>query len=467
MSAGHRNQPTTDGRAADGPASSVDRSLIAFVAIAMAAAIILIWLGFGMTFFADEWAFIEDRSLGDPLSWFRPHNEHWVTIPVLLYRLLVETVGIGSYVPYHVLLLALHFAVAAVVYRLTARSAGPRFALIGATVVLFLGGGFENLYWSFQISFVGSTLLGLVAMEMSDSEPSARSAWIVAGLLLASLATSGVGVVVSIAVGIEWLVDRRWRQYVPYLVVPAAIFLIWYLAFGQYGLNADRDPVSAASIASIPRFVADGLATVLGVVAGVPAEFGLLVLVAVIVAVGVRHPRRLRSPRVMGIALAIVAQYALAALIRAHLFEGQAEYTRYLYAPAVLAIVAAGVLVRGIKRTAVGRKRLVTTAGLAVWATTALILNGRLLLAGRELFLQRADLTRALVTVALEPELPPGVDPGRSLVLVPSPEALRRIAEQYGDPRTDRLVPGSVRPIPPEVLAEARRRLIEGAPIPR
>ncbi len=440
---------------------------VAFAAIAVAAAIVLLWFGFGMTFFADEWAFIEDRSLGDPLSWFRPHNEHWVTIPVLLYRLLVETVGIGSYVPYHVLLLALHLTVAAVVYRLTARSAGPRFALIGATIVLFLGGGFENLYWSFQISFVGSTLLGLVAMDVSDGEPSAMRAWTVAGLLLASLATSGVGVVVSIAVGIEWLVDRRWRQYVLYLIVPAAIFLIWYLAFGQHGLNPDRDPVSAASIASVPRFVADGLATVLGVVAGVPAQFGLLVLVAVIVAVGVRHPRRLRSPRVIGIALAIVAQYGLAALVRAYLFEGQAEYTRYMYAPAILAIVAAGVLVRGIKRTAVGRKRLFATAGLAVWATTALILNGRLLLAGRELFLQRADMTRALVTVALEPELPPAVDPRRSLVLVPSPEALRRITEQYGDPRTDRLVPWSVRPIPPEVLAEARRRLIEGAPIPR
>lgn len=420
-----------------------------------------------MTFFADEWAFIATRSLGDPQSWFRPHNEHWVTLPVLLYRLLVETVGIGSYVPYHLLLVVLHVGVATLVYRLTVRSAGPRFALIGATIVLVLGGGFENVYWAFQISFVGSTLLGLLAMEVTDGPADPDRAWLVAMLLLGSLATSGVGVVLAFAVGIEWLADRRWRLYIPYLVVPAMVFLLWYLAFGQHGLNPDRDPVSSATIASMPRFVADGLATVLGVVAGVPAEAGLLVLVAVVIAVGARHPRRLRSPRVIGIAGAVVMQYALAALIRAHLFEGQAEYTRYVYTPAILAIVAAGVLVRGIKRTAEGRKRLFTTVGLAVWATTALILNGRLLLAGRELFLQRADMTRALVTVALERDLPPGVDASRSLVLVPSPESLRRIVERHGDPRTDRLVPGSVRPIPPEVLAEARRRLIEGAPVPR
>jgi len=439
----------------------VDPATSIFAILCVIAAATLLWLGRGMTFFADEWAFIESRSLGDPVSWFTPHNEHWVTLPVLVYRALVETVGIGSYVPYQAVLVALHIAVATMVFRLTRRSTGPRFALVGSTIVLFIGGGFENLYWSFQITFVGSTLLGLIAMDVSDRRPSPTRAWSVAGLLLASLATSGIGVVMSFAVGIEWLVDRRWRLYVPYLVVPAGVFLVWYLTFGRYGLQPDRDPISGSMIASIPWFVADGLGTVLGVVAGVPAPAGLLVLLLVVVAVGARHPGRLRSPRVVGIAVAIVAQYAFTAVIRSHLSDGAAEYTRYLYTPVVLSIVAAGVLVRGIKRTAVGRKRLYTTAALAAWATTALLLNGRFLLAGRELFLLRADMTRALVTVALARPLPPGADPSRSLVLVPSPDSLRRIADLYGDPRSDRVVPGAVRPIPPLILAEAQRRLVE------
>ena len=454
-------------RAVPRPWGRLEPAHVLFAILSIVAAVTLLWLGRGMTFFADEWALIESRSLGDIQSWFVPHNEHWFTLPVLLYRGLVETLGIGSYMPYHAVLVALHVVVAILVYRLTSRSAGRRFALVGGAIVLFLGGGFENLYWAFQIGFVGSTLLGLLAMEVTDVGPSPTRAWIVAGLLLASLATSGIGVVMSFAVGIEWLVDRRWRPFVPYLVVPAATFMIWYLIFGRYGHAPERDPLSATAIASIPRFVADGLGSVLGVVAGVPYAAGLFVLIAVVIAVGLRHRRRLRSPRVVGIALAVVAQFALAALIRAHLFDGAAEYTRYLYAPVVLAIVAAGVLVRGIKRTSEGRKRLVTTVGLAVWATTALILNGRFLLAGRELFLARADMTRALITVALAPDIPASVDRSRSLVLVPSPDALRRIADAYGDPRTDSIVPGSVRPIPPEILAEARRRLIEGAPVPR
>ena len=70
------------------------------------------------------------------------------------------------------------------------------------------------------------------------------------------------------------------------------------------------------------------------------------------------------------------------------------------------------------------------------------------------------------MTVALAPDRPAGVDLERSLVLVPSPRSLERIEAAYGDPRTDQLVPWAVRPIPPQDLAEAQRRLIEGAPIP-
>ena len=96
----------------------------------------------------------------------------------------------------------------------------------------------------------------------------------------------------------------------------------------------------------------------------------------------------------------------------------------------------------------------------------ALTVNIGLLVLGREIFLDRADMTRALVTVAIDPDRPDGVDLDRSLVLVPSPNRLDQIVAAYGDPRSDVLAPWAVRPIPPDILAEARRRLIEGAPIP-
>src|ERR1700675_1991519 len=95
-----------------------------FVLAAAVAGPILLWLGAGLTFFSDEWAFIEKRSLGDPSTWFPPHNEHWSTVPVLFYRALVETVGLGSYTPYLALLIALHVLVAGLVFVLVRRSCG-------------------------------------------------------------------------------------------------------------------------------------------------------------------------------------------------------------------------------------------------------------------------------------------------------------------------------------------------------
>ena len=105
----------------------------------------LVYLGLGMTFFADEWAFIESRALADPGTWWAPHNEHWTTLAILVYRALVETVGIGSYVPYLVVVALLHVAVSALCYLLLERSSGPLFALAGSAIVLVFGSGFENL----------------------------------------------------------------------------------------------------------------------------------------------------------------------------------------------------------------------------------------------------------------------------------------------------------------------------------
>jgi hypothetical protein len=76
-------------------------------------------------------------------------------------------------------------------------------------------------------------------------------------------------------------------------------------------------------------------------------------------------------------------------------------------------------------------------------------------------------MTRALVTVGLHRPLPESTDPNRSLVLVPSPVSLERIVSAYGSPVGDSLVPQAVEPIPPDVMAEAQRRLEEGAEIPR
>jgi len=96
----------------------------------------------------------------------------------------------------------------------------------------------------------------------------------------------------------------------------------------------------------------------------------------------------------------------------------------------------------------------------------SLVWNVALLVEGRELFAKRADMTRALVTAGLRRPLPAETDPARTLVLVPSPKDLEWITAQFGSPVTDSLVPGAVRPIPPDIQTEADRRVRFGAPVP-
>jgi hypothetical protein len=437
-----------------------------FAVMAVVSFAVVIRLGLGMTFFSDEWAFLTDRSLLDPSTWWRPHNEHWVTIPVIGYRLLVETVGIGSYVPYLIVLGLGHLLVASLLYLLLERSSGQLFALLGGLIVLFFGSGFENLYWSFQTGFVLPVAFGLAAMLITDGDATPRRAALVAGLLMASLASSGIGVAVSVAVGLEWLFSVRWRRFIPLLLIPAALGAGWLLTAGRAGLETFRHPLSAGALLDVPSSVVDGLSNAVGSVSGLPGlkEIALVVTIA---AAAYWSWRRRRVPiRAVAILAAVSVQYALTGAVRAHLFEGIVDYTRNTYVSGILAFVALGDVIGRVDVPRASPRRLVVVGLLAGWAALALTVNVGLLVLGRQIFLERADMTRALVTVALDPARPADVDLDRPLVLVPSPNQLEQIVAAYGDPRSDVLAPWAVRPIPPDVLAEARRRLIEGAPIP-
>jgi hypothetical protein len=388
-------------------------------------------------------------------------------VPLLAYRVLVETVGIGSYVPYLVVVAALHVLVAGLVYRLLWQSSGPIFALAGAVIVLFFGSGFENLFWGFQMGFLIALAIGLLCLVIADRGPTVRRAWTIAGLLVVGLMSTGIGIVLAVAIGVEWIVDRRWRRYLPILVLPAGTYLLWLVTIGRATTTARRDPLSAAALGDVPAFIADGMGDALSAITGLPQ---LLAVVAVAVAVTVAWRRDDRGAvamgRVVGLAAAVASMYVLIGLVRAQTLVGAADYPRYTYISGILSLVLVGALIGRVDIPASGNPRRVAVAAASGWLTLALILNLTLLLAGRSLFLDRADMTRALVTVALDPQRPTDIDRERSLVLVPAPVVLDGLAGRLGDPRTDALVPWAVRPIPVEVLKEAHRRLIEGAPIP-
>ena len=103
------------------------------------------WLGRGLTFFADEWAVMAERSISFD-SFIQPFNEHWLGVTTVIYRLLLGVVGMSSYVPYLALLALLHIVVVVEVYLLARRASGPLLGALIAIVVAFFGSGFENLF---------------------------------------------------------------------------------------------------------------------------------------------------------------------------------------------------------------------------------------------------------------------------------------------------------------------------------
>jgi len=82
-----------------------------------------LWLAAGryLWFYLDDWDFLAARRTGDVGDLFRPHNEHWTTVPVLIYRILFRIYGLNSYFPYRLVGVVIYLALAAALFVLMRR----------------------------------------------------------------------------------------------------------------------------------------------------------------------------------------------------------------------------------------------------------------------------------------------------------------------------------------------------------
>lgn len=442
-----------------------DRFDVAMAAAAAAAGCLLLWLGLGLTFYWDEWDFIASRSLGDPMTWFAPHNEHWSTLPVLLYRSLVETVGLQSYVPYHLLLVGIHLVVAVAVYVLVRRTSGPWLALVGGALVLLFGSGFENLFWAFQIGFTGTTALCLVALLVLDGPPVSRRVPLLLCLLLAGLATSGLGLALAVVIGTEVLLRPAWRRHAWILAVGAAAFGAWFILIGRTGLGLQGNPFSLGSLVNVPRTVVEGIGTSAGGLTGLGPVLGIVPGLAVYVLAARRALERTLPVRAVGCLLGIVALYAIVGLARTANPQGYGDAPRLAYFSGPLLLVAVTAMVGRPSWPPVGSyTRPIAVTSVAVALVLSAAWNIVLLTRGRDLFVRRADITRALLTVELAPDRRGQFDRSRPLGLVPSADVLETIVARYGSPLRDSLT--AVPPVSAGALAKAEGYLLDGGPIP-
>jgi hypothetical protein len=315
-----------------------------YVAVALP---LLVWMGSYRWFLGDEWTFISDRSVALH-DLFQSHNQHWVTLPLLVYRGLYSLFGLHSYWPYQLVVIVLHLT-AAVLLRVIMRRAGvgPWLATLCAGTFVLLGAAEDNILWAFQIGFVGSLVLGLTQTLLADHDgPIDRRDWLGLGAGLLCLMTTGQAPALILAAGLVCVIRRRWSAAALHTVVPGVVYIAWFLlADVEPVVRVNDEPFTVGEYFTWMKDAFVGLFTGLGHFTFIAVALVCVLVAGAVVAVlheGARHLLH-RASIPASLLVAAVVSMSVAAPSRFALGEEQAKAGRYIGVMAALTLPALAV----------------------------------------------------------------------------------------------------------------------------
>lgn len=303
-------------------------------------------------FFFDEWAFLKTDGPG----LFEPHVGHWSTSPLALFHLFRDTFGLGSYLPFALVVTVAHLAVAHLVWRITLRArANPWIATAAVTVLVFLGTGAENILWGFQVGFLTALALGLLAFLLADAAALSRRR-LVGIIALSVFALTWSGTAIPLIVATTALTAHRHgrRKAAAYAAACGVVYGAWYAAFAVGNPhNPDTGGLGLAKVfVKIPEFL--GVMLLLGWQSVFPV-FGIGALVLLGLVYWLIKLRRGRVT-VAGLAPALILAGASAlfafmtAYSRAEWSIGAGRSSRYLYTLVVLLLPLCSVALTRLAR---------------------------------------------------------------------------------------------------------------------
>lgn len=391
---------------------------------------VLLFVTRNFTFYYDEWTFILTAPDWTLATYFEPHNEHPSMLLRVLYAILLNTVGLRTYVPYMALLYLAHLASVVLMFELVRRRAGEGIAVVAAAILLVLGAGWEDLYWAWQMAWLASVALGLGAL-IAIRDPGATRLGVTVILLAASVAFSGVGIPFIVSVAVFLALTPARRHDLLALAALAVALLAWYVFFGRFGEHPTPQP-DALNIVRDPVYVAWGLSQSLGGVIGVTGGVGVAILVVVIALLAVAWRLHRPDALAIGVAVGLIGFYAVAGLTRAQLGLQQSGASRYVYPAAALWLVVLADAARALPWRGTWRPALAACAFLAVFNNAVVLYEFGV---AKTVQMQRAtaDL-QALATMRNDPCLNPNaqVDPRVMPAVMPAP--YYRAVDHYGDP---------------------------------
>ena len=351
--------------------------VVGLLVVLACSATVLLLLQSRLTFVADDWRFLLDRRGLSAAVFLDPHNNHIVILPVSIYKALLKVFGMSSALPFQIVSTGIFLLSNVVLFIYLRRRVGDELALLGTTLVLFLGAAWIDLLWSFQVSLSGSIAAGLAALLALERDQQ-RSDAVACALLAVAVAFSELGVsfalaaLVSVALGPH---RRRDRLYVA--LVPLALYAIWFLGWGHKGTETSTAHNLLVSPKYVFEAISQAIASLLGLATPLTGSglqpvgliWGELLLVTVIV-VAVWRLRQLgQISRGLWTALTLGGSFWFLAAATAYLTYRLPTNGRYQFPGAVFVLLIAAELLRDFRPS---RQTLL----IAALVTTAAVVSG-------------------------------------------------------------------------------------------
>jgi hypothetical protein len=219
----------------------------------------------GQWFFGDEWDPIAQRSLTDDAakSLLAPHNEHWSTAALLVYRAHLEVFGLRTYAPLMALFIGVCALTAHLMWRVCLKvGSDPYVAAIVALAFLCYGPAAEDAMFAWNLTFVGALACGFATLVQirADRPLGWRALGWTWGLGLLGIMLSGVALTMLAVVFACCWWSHGLRRALLAIAVPAAAYAIWTLGWGRSGQSL----LSTAGLRTVPSEVTTGLTATIG-----------------------------------------------------------------------------------------------------------------------------------------------------------------------------------------------------------
>jgi len=331
--------------------------MLVFAAVQLFA--VVFWLNAGRLewFYLDEWDFLAQRKATDLGDLLRPHNEHWTTIPILVYRALYGLFGLREYLPYRLVVVLVYVAVGALLYVVVLRAGlHPWIATAAASAFALFGAGWENAIKPFQMTFTGAVMFGLAHLLLADHDgrfDRRDRLGLVAGFL--ALMMSGIAITMVFVVGLAVLLRRGWRTALLHVAPLAVCYAAWWIAYGHSGKVRQLGAQHALTVGSLLGFVVMGLRGAFSAL-GHFAGLGALLTLMLVAGFPLARSLRVQSGRLAELAAPIaltagsIVFLASTAIGRASFGSDYARISRYISLTALMLLPALAVAADALAR---------------------------------------------------------------------------------------------------------------------